>query len=246
MDSPQSEYSEEFLELVKSIKNKRAQVVINYIFENGFITTEDLENAGYSHAPRAARDVREAGIPLTTFTVKSTSGKSIAAYKFGDLSQIQANRNAGRILFTKDFKSRLYLLCNGKCSICNTAYEERYLQVDHRVPYQIGGDLGLKRVYSDFMLICASCNRAKSWTCEHCENWLKIKNSELCMSCYWGSPEHYNHIALQEMRRIDITWKGNEVKYYDEIRKLATENNIALPEFIKNLIIPPTNPEHSV
>ncbi|MCC7222318.1 MAG: hypothetical protein IT273_01230 [Chitinophagales bacterium] len=57
--------------------------------EHGFITTRDLETKyGYSHPPRAARDVREAGIPLETFNVKSEEGKSIAAYKFGDLTQI--------------------------------------------------------------------------------------------------------------------------------------------------------------
>jgi hypothetical protein len=57
--------------------------VIDHILQYGFIATEDLENTyGYNHPPRAARDVREAGIPLETFKVKSKEGKSIAAYRF--------------------------------------------------------------------------------------------------------------------------------------------------------------------
>lgn len=43
-----------------------------------------FKNAGYEHAPRAARDVRELGIPLETYKIKDSTGKSIAAYRFGD------------------------------------------------------------------------------------------------------------------------------------------------------------------
>jgi hypothetical protein len=50
--------------------------VIDHILQYGFITTEDLENTyGYNHPPRAARDVREAGIPLETFKVSAQRHK---------------------------------------------------------------------------------------------------------------------------------------------------------------------------
>lgn len=49
-------------ELLPSIRNKRARVVIEHILEHGYITTEQLEkDYGYNHPPRAARDVREVG-----------------------------------------------------------------------------------------------------------------------------------------------------------------------------------------
>jgi 5-methylcytosine-specific restriction endonuclease McrA len=230
------EYSREFTDLIASITNKRANVVINHILEHGFITTEDLENYGYKHAPRAARDVRESGVPLKTYRVKSSTGKSIAAYKFDELAQLQANRNAGRISFPKEFKGILYELCNGHCSICNIKYEERYLQVDHRVPYEVGGDLGTSRKIEDFMLVCGSCNRSKSWSCEHCENWITDQDPDVCLQCYWGNPNSYTHIALRAIRRIDLTWEEDEVKYYDAIKKLAEFNNTELPKFIKEII----------
>ncbi len=230
-------YPKEFLEHVKSITNKRAKIVIDHILQHGFITTEDLETTyGYSHPPRAARDVREAGIPLETFKAKSKSGKSIAAYKFGDVTKPQLNRIAGRVTFPKDFKSKLYELGKGRCYICNGEFEERYLQVDHRVPYEVGGDTADKRNIEDFMLLCGSCNRAKSWSCEHCDNWQKEKKPSLCMQCYWGSPTNYNHIALKEIRRLDLHWTGDEVKYYDAIRLIAEQNKIELPDFVKTVI----------
>lgn len=241
MAQKKKSYPKEFIDHINSISNKRARIVIDHIIEHGFITTEDLENTyGYSHPPRAARDVRDAGISLETFKVKSQNNKSIAAYRFGDIVDFQKNRIAGRILFSKEFKKHLCEQANGRCSICNGNFEERYLQIDHRVPYQVGGDLSDERKLEDFMLLCASCNRAKSWSCEQCENWKVSKRPTICMSCYWGSPENYNHIALKEMRRLDIQWTGDEVKYYDAIKIVADQNNVELPEFIKKIILKKT------
>jgi hypothetical protein len=235
--SKKPKYPQDFLNYVQSITNKRAKIVIDHILRHGFISTEDLENTyGYNHPPRAARDVREAGIPLETFKIKSKDGKYIAAYKFGDISQLQINRIAGRIMFPKEFKKTLFNFCIGKCAICNGEFEERYLQIDHKIPYEVGGDINGKQDVTDFMLLCASCNRAKSWSCEHCENWLNDKNQDLCLQCYWGNPLNYNHIALKEVRRLDLQWEGEEVKHYDAIRIIADSKNIGMPDFVKQLL----------
>jgi len=234
-------YPKEFLEQIASITNKRAKIVIEHILQHGFITTEDLETTyGYNHPPRAARDVREAGIPLETFKVKSTEGKSIAAYQFGDLSQIQKSKIEGRIAFSKKFKKLLYEQFTGHCSICNAVFEDRYLQIDHRIPYQIGGDINSERKNCDFMLLCSSCNRAKSWSCEHCSNWKEDKIPKICLTCYWGTPENYTHVAGKEMRRMDLQWSGEEIKYYDAIKLIAEKNNVELPEFVKEIIVEKT------
>lgn len=70
--------SDDFIEKLNSVTNKRARFVIDKILEQGFCSTQDLKDGGYEHAPRAARDVRELGIPLVTFKVKDRNGKSIA------------------------------------------------------------------------------------------------------------------------------------------------------------------------
>jgi len=238
MKEDNQEYPEEFLEYIKLIKNKRAKIVIEHIIKHGSITTEELEKTyNYKHAPRAARDVREAGIPLVTFNKKSSDGKSIAAYKFGDLTKLQTSRIKGRIVFPKEFKEKLNELNNGRCFVCNGKFEERYLQVDHKVPYEVAGDDSSKeRNINEFMLLCGSCNRAKSWSCEHCGNWHEDKNLNTCISCYWGNPNDYTHIALKQIRRIDIQWEEKDVEYFDELKKVAKKNKIELPQLIKEIL----------
>ncbi len=227
-----------FLKIARSITNKRARIVIEHILKHGFVTTEELENTyGYNHPPRAARDVREAGIPLETFRVKDKDGRNIAAYRFGDVSKVQKNRLGGRSVFSKGLKEELYQQQGGKCAICSGAFESRYLQIDHKVPYEVSGDDTNQKVQpSEFMLLCASCNRAKSWSCEHCINWKKEKDTDLCLRCYWGSPENYVHIALQSVRRMDIVWQGQEVRIYDKLKTLSNKGKTPLPDFVKKIL----------
>jgi hypothetical protein len=228
----------EFLKLARSITNKRARIVIEHILKHGYITTEELESDyGYNHPPRAARDVREAGIPLETFRIKDKEGRNIAAYRFGDVTQIQRNRLRGRLVFPKGLKERLYEQQNGKCAICSGILENRYLQIDHKVPYEVAGDEGIESFQvSEFMLLCASCNRAKSWSCEHCLNLKKEKDSNICRQCYWGNPENYLHIALKSLRRMDLIWQGEETTTYEKLKNLASRNRTPLPDFVKKVL----------
>lgn len=223
--------------LLKSVSSKRARIVIEHILEHGQITTEDLEKMGYNHPPRAARDVREAGIPLETFRVQSSDGRSIAEYRFGNLSKIREERIRGRKTFPKKLKDDLYEISGGKCATCSGKFESRYLQIDHQVPYEVAGDeQGLEWNVDDYMLLCGSCNRAKSWSCEHCENWLNDKLPQVCKTCYWTSPENYVHIALREVRRADILWNEDEVKAYERLKKSARRNQSPIPEHVKRII----------
>jgi len=232
-----SKQNKEIKRLLKQISNKRARIVIEHILAHGFITTEELEKQyGYNHPPRAARDVRESGIPLETFRVKDSDGRTIAAYRFGDITQIRSGRLQGRQTFPKNFKDVLYENQAGKCAICSGRFEARYLQVDHRIPYEIAGDAQGNLDIRDFQLICASCNRAKSWSCEHCENGLVEKSPNICLSCYWANSEDYAHVALREIRRADIVWESDEVQVYEKLKQQARRNNVPLPEFVKKAV----------
>lgn len=234
---PQSIAQEKIRELLENITNKRARIVIEHILEKGFVTTEQLEKQyGYNHPPRAARDVRELGIPLETFRVKDSEGRSIAAYRFGNPDNIQRGKLEGRQPFPKHFRRELYIQSGGKCSICNGFFEPRYLQVDHRVPYEVAGDTQNELNPKDFMLVCGSCNRAKSWSCEHCANWQNEKSSQFCLNCYWANPENYVHIALREVRRTDILWDENEVALYERLKVLADQNQFPIPEYVKRVV----------
>ncbi len=232
-----SNLPEEFIKKLKSVNAKRPKTVIDHILENGFVTTEELSQLyGYDHAPRAARDVRELGIPLETFRVKGKSGRRIAAYRFGDLSKIRDSKIAGRRIWPKELKNDLVSLNGERCASCFTIFEKRYLQIDHRVPYEVGGEPEGELNISDYMLLCGSCNRAKSWSCEHCKNWKEDHLIEVCKTCYWANPQDYQHIALRLIRRLDITWTDVEVPDYEKLVKMSKHAEKELPDFVKECL----------
>lgn len=228
----------ELVEKLRLVTGKRSRIVVEHILEYGFITTDDLEQKyGYKHPPRAVKDVRDQGIPIETYSVKSLDGRTIAAYRFGDLTTIRRGRIGGRSAFSKRFKEILFEQCGGHCAICNGSFAIRELQVDHRIPYEIAGDVDYSTEdTSAYMLLCGSCNRVKSWTCEHCPNW-QTKSPQECNDCYWTNPTQYNHIAMNPVRRTDILWEGaSEVSLYDQLSTSAAQIKQSIPEHIKNLL----------
>lgn len=210
-----------FLKQLDAVTKKRPKTVIQHILQHGFVTTEELKNMGYEHAPRAARDVREQGIPLETFRVKDSNGRTIAAYRFGNPSDAEdkLSKAAGRTVLSKALKKALIEKYGSKCFIYLQPMDERFLQVDHRVPYEIGGEQEEKEIDS-YMLLCPSANRAKSWTCEHCPNW-ENKDAAYCLKCFWAHPEEYTHVAGTEQRQIVITFTGNEIEDYNKLIALV-------------------------
>jgi hypothetical protein len=232
------ELSKEIISKLRKITAKRPRTVIEHIIKKGHITTEELKNKyGYNHPPRAARDVREQGIILETFKVKDANGRSIAAYRFGDLTNIDINKTGGRKPIPKLIKTELLHEYGFKCSICLEEFNPTFLQVDHRIPYEIVGDIDAETKKSnDYMLVCGSCNRAKSWSCEHCDNNLKYKNKQKCQTCYWASPEKYEHIACQDIRRIELVWKNKEIDAYEILRKKAENSLLPIQEYTKNIL----------
>ena len=223
-----------FLDKLKSVTAKRPKTVIQEILKHGFVTTEQLKALGYEHAPRAARDVRELGIPLETFQVKDSNGRNIAAYRFGNPSQIEdkLSKATGRTVLSKALKKALIDKYGSKCFIYLQPMEERLLQVDHRVPYEIAGDQGEQDI-DCYMLLSPSANRAKSWTCEHCPNWQQ-KDKEFCMKCFWANPENHTHIAGKEQRQIVISFTGDEIEDYN--RLIALVGYDKAEQTIKDLI----------
>ena len=231
--------SKEILNRLNAITDKRPSTVIQHIIKYGYITTEELASKyGYEHAPRAARDVRECGVNLVTYRVKSSDGRNIAAYKFGEPVFIdnKISKVGGRTALSQALKKALIDKYGAVCFVYLQSMEERLLQIDHRIPYEIGGELDDN--IDCYMLLSPSANRAKSWTCEHCPNWTR-KNLEFCSNCFWAHPENYTHIAGREERQIVITFSDNEIDDYNQLISLVgkekAEDKIKelISEFIK-------------
>lgn len=219
---------------LNSITDKRPSTVIQHIIEHGFITTEELTNTyGYEHPPRAARDVRERGVNLETYRVKSSDGRNIAAYRFGNPIFIdnKISKVAGRTALTQVLKKALIEKYGAVCFVYLQPMEERLLQIDHRIPYEIGGEQ--EDNVDCYMLLSPSANRAKSWTCEHCPNWTR-KDMEFCSNCFWAHPENYTHIAGRKERQIVITFTDNEIEDYNRLINLVGQDNAE--KTIKDLI----------
>jgi len=86
------------------------------------------------------------------------------------------------------------------------------------------------------MLLCGTCNRAKSWSCEHCPNWKEERNPEICKKCYWAYPESYQHVGLRQLRRLDLVWTEEEIAIYERLVRKAQQSNQQLPDFVKSVL----------
>ncbi len=227
-----------FIELCHSITAKRPKTVIEHIMEYGFITMEDLkEKYGYNHPPRAVRDVREHGIPIETFRVTGSDGRKIAAYRFGAASAKRFKKLSGRTGLSRKIKDALIEKYGCKCFIYLEQVDERDLQIDHRIPYEVGGDGEDDELRPEnFMLLSGSANRAKSWSCEHCENWSNTRDRTICLTCYWAYPENYSHIAMRQIRRLDLIWQGEEVETYEKLKAEAASLDKEIPLFVKEIL----------
>ena len=88
-----------------------------------------------------------------------------------------------------------------------------------------------------YMLLCPSANRAKSWTCEHCVNWTK-KEPAFCVKCYWAHPEDYAHVAGKQQKAICVVFTGDEIQDYNRLIEIAgiTEAQKTIKRLIRDFV----------
>lgn len=135
----------------------------------------------------------------------------------------------------KKVKNRLIELNGPVCSACEGTFRPTVLQVDHRIPFRIGGDPA-EWSRETGMLLCQSDNRAKSWTCEHCPNW-EIRDPSICEDCYWCHPDgQYSHIAMKQQRRVEVVWQDEETQEYDVLKEQASLLDETMQQYIKRTL----------
>jgi len=156
---------------------------------------------------------------------------------FGDPTKTRFGQQTGRTAFSQVIRQKLIALHGAVCAIYQESFPERELQVDHRIPFEVLGDVrDAEQKPVDYMLLCGSANRAKSWSCEHCVNWLELKKPEVCRSCYWAYPDNYTHIAMRQIRRADIIWTEQEVEMYEKLKRKTIELQKNIPDYVKEII----------
>lgn len=130
-----ADFPKDLLERIAAVTNKRALFVLSSIVKNGSVTTEEINQAGYDHSPRAAQDVKDLGFRLKTKKVKHSNGRPIVAYMF-DEGALDIGK-MGRRLLPKKERDALIHTAGGQCQICGATHN---LQVDHRIPYEVAGE----------------------------------------------------------------------------------------------------------
>ena len=229
------QFSPAFLDRCRAVTAKRPKTVIDHVLEHGSITTDELRSLyGYDHAPRAARDVREQGIAVVTKMEAAADGRRFARYFLDEAASLRYTKRGGRTTLDKKLKAALIVAHGSRCFIYGEAMAANELQVDHRIPYEVIGDsLDARADEKDFMLLSPSANRAKSWSCEQCENWLSRQSADICRGCYWAFPEDYTHVAMIQQRRLDLLWSGGATVDYDGALEAAKAAGEKLPDFVK-------------
>lgn len=231
-----SDLPPDVLERIPNVKNVRARRLLELIVQHGEVTTEELTTQyGYNHPPRAKKDAMDLGFPIISRSVRSRNGtRNVAAYTLDPNAALKEGRS-GRQSLPKVFRDELLRLADGRCAACGAVFADRALQVDHRVPYEIAGEKPVLRV-EDFQILCGSCNRAKSWTCEKdCPNWLE-RDPSLCVTCMWGSPEAYEHIATRQRRQVTLVWDEDEIAAYKQLQAAAADEGLGVAEYLRGLL----------
>lgn len=218
------------LQRIKTVTNKRARIVLDAIVKNGSISTVELKDMGYEHPPRARQDAVDLGFAIARVKAKRDDGRAIAAYVF-DERELNPNLT-GRVVLAKKERDAIIERKDSKCNLCGAVHN---IQVDHRIPFQVAGES--RRDEADpYQLLDGACNRKKSWSCEHCQNWQKLKSFDTCLSCYWANPDTYAHVAMQPERRVDLVWKGEEVNAFERLKRVADMNKRSVADEIKTMI----------
>ena len=221
---------------------KRPRTVLELILKNGSVSTYELGQLGYDQPPRAAQDLKEAGVSLkVSYGRHHKTGSRMAIYSLADI--IDENSFLGRRHFPKRFRQEILQRFDYKCNICNTTYPARILQLDHRVPYIVGGE-GKKLYVEDYQPLCGSHQRSKSWECEHCPNRIE-RILEVCRTCYWACPDgNYTHVATRPERRTDITWSdAEEIELYEKLQERASREGKDISSLLKDIAAHEIYPE---
>lgn len=225
-------YSATFVEWARTRSmSKRARECLEHLLRYGTLSTEQLNQMGYEHPPRAIRDLRDAGVVVETGATRNHVGKRIAEYTL--VPERRAGR-AGRKGIPKTFRESVNHSHEYRCALCSGEFASRELQCDHRIPFEIGGDPeGL--IAAEWMPLCASCNRSKSWSCEHCPNW-KQRDPDTCGSCFWAFPQSYSHVATTAERRLSVIFRRDEVEVADLVARHARQSGLSTQELVKRVL----------
>lgn len=195
----------------------RARHLGLHILEKGWVTPSmERRHANQGEHVWQAKSELNQVIPVNSRD--RHPGTNEAMYKF-DLDQI---RRDGRIIKEADITRKLTTKERREiearhhhaCIFCHDTTAR--LQIEHRIPFLIGGNYGGTRWLA---VACAPCNRRKGFFCkQECPNW-ETSDPEVCKRCFWASPDDYDHTATKPQRVVLETFSDPaEVAQFEQAR----------------------------
>lgn len=85
------------------------------------------------------------------------------------------------------------------------------------------------------MLLCASCNRRKSWSYERCPDWTQRQPIDR-QNCFWASPSDYAHTGMQKVRRLELVWQDDDITTFEALSRLAQAQSETPDSLAKKII----------
>jgi len=222
------------LPLVKK-ETARGAKLLTALIEKGEMTTKELEESGYGHPPRVRMDLQDIGIEIGTHyrNPHPQSGNRMGTYYL--MSPKPGEITKKRSPPPKSFKKKLVKNHNHVCAITQYVFPENELQMDHRVPFLVGGDPDSYEL-DDWMPLSGSAQMLKKKACDDCEN-SSAKDVKICGTCYWAFPERYNHVATIPQSVATMVFRGDvEVELFQKISDIARKNELTVNEVIKSIL----------
>lgn len=207
---------------IGELGRNRQRKALHLMLEHGWVTLQQVRDpwgdySAYATPERAIKDLGDLGITLESEAVPGEG--VVQRYRF--VSRPDQLRRARRNL--TGVRSALIERDGPACHRCQRELDPDKLQVDHRIPVLVAGERDELELDA-FVLLCATCNRRKGFTCQKCPNGKETQDPETCATCYWAFGERHDHDATEDVRRLAGQLRGEAAGAFDVIQGAA--NNV--------------------
>lgn len=190
----------EFLQILVSIRG-RGLFARDTMLQYGYIDSDMLRDSRYNCHTKEISDLEATGITLERVPQKGGRKKYyLAPEKF------KKKRESRNNLLPEERK-RLWEIHNHCCVFCppDLVTPKFLRQDDHKVPYHMVGNDHFKLYGLDAMQpVCSSHNTQKNEHCRKCPNHHQNGDPNVCLRCYWGNPNDYDHIEMKPRRMLTV------------------------------------------
>jgi hypothetical protein len=192
----------------RKLPSRAVALGLKIVSKGGFTCKEMRKTDGEPQHTWAAKDDLNRYIPVDGS--EKAEGNSVR-YQF----DFDAIRKIGKVLRDAELRDllserdRASIIKYHKSACAFCAHVGTKLQVDHPVPFRLGGNIKSKDP-TGYLVVCAPCNRRKDKSCVDCPNMNGVRDPTTCSRCYWASPNDYDHIETKPYKQVLVMFTTDE------------------------------------